>query len=201
VTDGKGFEPGTLTVGRRVHRLTAGGRLALARADYMAAVSAFERVFELSPDSFDLLIELGNAHYALGHLTRSEEVFRAAVRYLPADARVWASWGTLLSLTGRSGEACEAFEESCRLSPDSLHAAAGAGDCNRVVGRDAEALVWLERALVLNPRHASSLRAMADILTRRGEGEAATNLWVRALAEDPLNIFALEGLEQCWARP
>lgn len=114
----------------------------------------------------------------------------------PAMSKRKYEWGLAFDIglrwqaRGQPALAARAFEHAIRLElrgttlgSGSMHAAEHAdlyynyGLALRALARDAEALVWFERAAKVAPDRAPAIRALADAWLRRGEAARADSLY------------------------
>src|SRR5688572_26626183 len=73
----------------------------------------------------------------------------------------------------RFGAALDAFTGAARLAPREASLAYGAGVAAYMLGRNAEAVEWLQRALGLDPRLADAALLLGNLQYREGRiGEA-----------------------------
>lgn len=98
------------------------GLVFMARGDYAAAISYFERALPLTPNYWTLHTNLGVAYGGVRRDAEAEEHFRRAVAEAPrlADPRYfYARW---LDKMGRRGEAVELLQEAVKLNPALIQA-------------------------------------------------------------------------------
>lgn len=91
------------------------GNALRALGDRPAALSAYERAVDLSPDYAEAQIALAGLLMEGGRWGDSEWQLKAALKELPKDGRLHALLGLALTKQGRQIEALRAFERSSEL--------------------------------------------------------------------------------------
>ncbi|KAG0490123.1 hypothetical protein HPP92_006986 [Vanilla planifolia] len=74
------------------------GQVQLKLGDFRNALSNFEKVMEVYPESCETLKSLGHIHVQLGQHEKALEIFRKATRIDPKDAQAFMELGELLML-------------------------------------------------------------------------------------------------------
>ena len=128
------------------------------------ARAAVERAVALDPG-------LGDAQAALAYLlmlqdwnwSASDSAFQRAIATSPGNATAYKWYGDLLSVTGRKTESIRAITRAQELDPLSPLVAANLGAEYWNVGRDGEAMTWLEKSLAMDPMQSLALHYMAEI--------------------------------------
>jgi Flp pilus assembly protein TadD len=87
------------------------------RPDLAAALDAFRRVTELSPDWAEGYHCLGIAQQESGDLKEASVSFEHAVRLSPSDTRPLVSLGVCLARLGNFGSAIQHLREAIRMKP------------------------------------------------------------------------------------
>jgi tetratricopeptide (TPR) repeat protein len=94
------------------------GKLSLgAVREPMKKLVACVRYLAKNPGDKGVLMDLGDAAEAAGHLNGAVYGFRAAAKADPDDNRAWKRLGGLLYRQGKIKEAAEAYGEAVRLDP------------------------------------------------------------------------------------
>ena len=94
------------------------GKLSLnAVRDPMKKLVACMRFLAKNPGDKGVLMDLGDAAEAAGHLNGAVYGFRAAAKADPEDNRAWKRLGGLLYRQGKIKEAADAYGEAVRLDP------------------------------------------------------------------------------------
>jgi tetratricopeptide (TPR) repeat protein len=154
---------------------------------YQDAVNVFDKAVQLKPDKAELWTALGKA---LVDLDRRAEALLSFQHALTLKPDLWDAAhesGTLLNQMGRREEALAHFMLCAELKPN--HAADDATTFNNIgntlqsLGRSAEALQWLDRALQRRPDFVQALsnKAIALGQLRRFDEAFAAYAGVKAL--------------------
>jgi tetratricopeptide (TPR) repeat protein len=134
------------------------------------AIAEFEAAIKLDPGNAHIHANLGDALAKVpGRRPEAIAQFEEALRIDPSDARIHFGLGQVLaSAPGGLHDALAEFETTVRLSPDFAEAHCLLGICLELVGRHAEAVSHLERALELRPDLELARGALRRIETTSG---------------------------------
>ena len=154
---------------------------------YQEAVDVFDKAVQLKPDKAELWTGLGKALVDLERRAEALLSFQHALKLKPDLWDAAHESGTLLNQMGRREEALAHFMLCAELKPN--HAADDATTFNNIgnilqsLGRSAEALQWLDRALQRRPDfvQAFSNKAIALGQLRRFDEAFAAYAGVKAL--------------------
>ncbi len=113
------------------------------------------------------LMTRGIAAMQRGALGPALAFFGAVTMRAPEFAEGWNKRATLLYLMGRHEESVAAVERVLALEPRHYGALSGLGMILVALDREAEALVWLRRALAINPHLVGVQTLVAAIEARR----------------------------------
>ena len=105
-----------------------------------------------------------------GTLDRALERFNALVARAPEFAEGWNKRATVLYMMGRHRESVADVQHVLNLEPRHYGALSGLGMILVALGREEEALGWLQRALQLNP-YLDGVRRLAETLGERLKGK------------------------------
>ena len=105
-----------------------------------------------------------------GALDRALDRFDAIIRRAPDFAEGWNKRATVLYLMGRHRESAADVQHVLNLEPRHYGALSGLGMILAALGREADALEWLGRALELNP-YLDEIRRLAEELGERLKGK------------------------------
>ncbi|MSP81473.1 MAG: tetratricopeptide repeat protein [Alphaproteobacteria bacterium] len=124
-----------------------------------------------SPDKIISVMMLqGQQAMAIGDFEEAEEFFTAIIERDPKFAEGWNRRATLYYLMGRFNESIAAVEQTLALEPRHFGALSGMGLIFTALEDDAQALAWLERALVVNP-HMTGIKLRVEDLREKLEGK------------------------------
>ena len=113
-----------------------------------------------------------------------------------ADALVQE--GEALFSQGKPDEALKKYQEALAVDPKVYHAALFSGDIYLQKRDFAQAEIWYQKAIEIDPNIETAYRYSATPLMRQGKTEAARDRYVEAFITEPYNRFARAGLVQ-WA--
>jgi eukaryotic-like serine/threonine-protein kinase len=158
---------------------------------FAEAATAYRRATEVQPDDAWAFQMLGASLHAAGDLEGAVAPYKEAIRLAP-DARAWANLGFVYYATGRLPEALTAYEEAARIEPGSGTIRRDLGDARARSGdrpaarADWKAAIDLSReALRVNPGDARQLTNVAVCLAKLGQGDAARQAALQAVAAGP----------------
>ena len=106
--------------------------------------------------------------------------------------------GEALFSQGKPDEALKKYQQALELDPKLYHAALFSGDIYLQKQDFAQAEVWYQKAIAIDPNRETAYRYSATPLMRQGKTEAALDRYVEAFIVEPYNRFARAGLIQ-WA--
>ncbi len=147
------------------------------------ALSVFEPLAEIHPDSPDLLYDLGLALGAMGRGDEAVAAFRRAVQLNPRHALAWRSLADQLSVAGDEAGSNEALDKHLEVStphPELIEAA----DFFRK-GNVARAERLTREVLKKDPTDVVAIRLLANIGLKIGQNADAKNLLQRCLELAP----------------
>jgi arylsulfatase A-like enzyme/Tfp pilus assembly protein PilF len=181
-------EPTNLEIGRALVRLRAG------RGDLETAVTELESVAESHPASGPIRLLLAECRLRLGRVQAASTALERA-RTLGAPAYECSVLeGELALVDGRAGDAERAFRSGVGEAPDALEARFGLARALLAQDRKREADAELAVVLQTNPGFAPAHAVRGLYLERHGDRDGAAAAYARALAVDPANRAAREGL-------
>jgi serine/threonine protein kinase/tetratricopeptide (TPR) repeat protein len=173
--------------------------------------SASRQALALDPELPEAYVSRGWAlAYNKGHAESSEEAFRQAIRLDPKLFEAHYVFASTLLQQGRNEEAAQEFIEASRLRPDDYQAPCFHAQALSALGRSADALVMVHRAIELLKRHlelnpddpralslGGSLMTQSDDPAERSQGLEFAN---RTLAADPEDSATLYNLACLYAK-
>ena len=115
------------------------------------------------------------------------ERFRSALERDPGLLRARLGLAETLESNHQNTEAALEYAAYLASKPDDARGYLGAGRNALEMGRDQEALQWLERALTLSPRDPVVLAARATVELRLGHFESALQYLDRSIQIDPFD--------------
>ncbi|UCE28350.1 MAG: tetratricopeptide repeat protein [Candidatus Coatesbacteria bacterium] len=137
--------------------------------DYGRAIELYAEAVAIDPGYADGWLNLGFACYEAGEYAEVEEPLSEALR-LGTDrvADAWKILGSAREKLGNYGSALAAYDEAIAAGGDA-DAFVGAVRCARSLGRDDDAIDYLERGWAEYPDDESILKALRKVLVETGE--------------------------------
>jgi tetratricopeptide (TPR) repeat protein len=156
-------------LGTRGQVLRALGRQADARADLL-------RALKLSKDMPWVMAELAALEFEAGDYVAAREQAAAALNREPTHPVALAIMGYVYQQSGDFPAAESTFEDLVRLAPEWPDAWRGLAAVQDVLGRPAEALQSVQRALELDPADEETVKFGVDLLLQNGKNDAVLEL-------------------------
>lgn len=186
---------------RSIAALYQGGRLALARNDYAAAVRQFEEALTLDPTAAAIHYPLALAYRGLGDAARAERHLARRARenlvVAPVDPLMEEVERTVagpLALEVRGVEALnradwpaamDAFRQGTALAPRSASLHHRLGTALFLMGKADEARREFEAAVAASPGYAKAHYSLGVLLEDRGDDEGALARYSAAVQSAP----------------
>ncbi|MGA3188711.1 MAG: tetratricopeptide repeat protein [Bryobacteraceae bacterium] len=139
---------------------------------------------------------LAFTEYQMGDCAKAAQDFQAAARLDVPDYRLLVDWANALDCAGREEEAANEFTAATQMSPQSAEAYVG---LSAVYGKQKkldEALKVLASAEAIDPHIVQIYVNRGGVYELLGNRAAAITEYQRALALDPTNHSAREGLRR-----
>ena len=175
------------------------GALALARAEFSKARTAFDKALELSPDSIEALaghisidLRQGNPVAARTRLSLRLAAERPQVEVLLLAARTYLSLNDL-----KESEAV--LRRAIELEPASLPAYSMLGQTYLRLNRLDDAIAEFDRLAARQTRPIGALTAAGTILQAQGRNDEARERFQRAVGLDPAAAVAANNLAWIYA--
>ncbi|HRI15565.1 MAG TPA: tetratricopeptide repeat protein [Verrucomicrobiota bacterium] len=157
----------------------------LDRGQLREGAQLLELIRARTPDSPDVLYNLGVALSELGEFPRAIAVLRRLVEIDPDHLPGRVSLGVALGRSGNETEAVEVLTQALELAPDDVWAQKNLGGILFRLGRVAEARVHLETAVDLAPCDAQTWYILGETRLATGDGVSARDALNLARAIDP----------------
>ena len=174
--------PGTLYSPAPLRNYLPYGRELLDQGLEAAALVAFERAAQASPNAFTLY-RLGTLLSKRGETARAREAFERALRLQPDLAEASNDLGALLAQGGEVEAGIKHFRAALAVTPEYPDALNNLGYALLLTGRDQEARQLYEKAIALQPDFPEALNNLGLLVGRAGELERAEHYFRGALAK------------------
>jgi tetratricopeptide (TPR) repeat protein len=115
-----------------------------------------------------------------------------------AEADALMSEGEALYSRGQLDEAFKAYQKALALDPTLYYAALFSGDVKLHTGDYAQAEIWFQRAIAIDPNKETAYRYSATPLMKQEKFDEARDRYIEAYISEPYNSFTTAGLTQ-WA--
>ncbi|OYQ31477.1 hypothetical protein CHU95_20215 [Niveispirillum lacus] len=170
----------------------------LDQKDNEGALAPLRRYIDLVPDCTQQRFLLATALMALQRDAEAEMAWRELLQLTPQDGRAHANLGVVLKQQQRYCEAIEAYHRALMLMPGEVAVLNNLGLVLSQTGmRDANASVWLHRAIRLKPDFADAWVNLALLERNRNRVDEAMVLCRQALTVDALHPEANTLLGTC----
>ncbi len=163
------------------------GHMRSLTGDSDGATRSFERALELNPELFEAYYYLARHCFARGEFARAAELFLAAFDLRPDDFSVLGLIPAALDSIGEHAraeaiarEAAEGLQHQVELDPDNVRALYLLASTLARIGRRADGIPYLERALRLRPDDYATLYNAACYYSLAGDVDRALELLERA---------------------
>jgi Tfp pilus assembly protein PilF/peroxiredoxin len=173
--------PGTLYSAPPARNFLFYGRELLDQGLDAAAIAAFERAVQASPNA-STLYRLGTLLQKGGDVGRARAAFERALALQPDLAEANNDLGTLLAQSGDLDGAIARFRAALATASDYPDALNNLGYAMLLTGQDADARGLYEKALALQPDFPEALNNLGLLLGRAGELAGAERYFRDAVA-------------------
>ncbi|MBI2771550.1 MAG: tetratricopeptide repeat protein [Burkholderiales bacterium] len=156
--------------------------------DFDGAIRAYRKVLEAEPNNTIALYELSFSLSAKSDCAAAVETAQrgAALPDAPGNqSRFWVLIGSCKDKLGESQAAIPAFRKALELHPSNYLAHYNLAVTQGRMGQLGQARESLERAIAIEPRHASSYNALSRVLQADGQNGAAMLALLRFLSLEP----------------
>ena len=144
------------------------------------AIDAYQKAIALDPGYYATYEELGEFYFYRGKYPEAVEQFQKTIERAPGVAYAHTDLGAVLSDLGRYPEAEKALRDSLNLQ-ETARALNSMGANEQYQNRDAEAAVYLERAVNIDPGDYVYWLNLADSDRRLGRVAKANSAYRKAM--------------------
>ena len=155
------------------------------KKDYAAAVAAWRKALELSPDDARAHNNLGLALAGTGKVEEAIAEYRRSLELDDRSSQTNNNLGSALAETGKMAEATACFERALELDPENPRAHSNMGGALAESGRLQEAIEHLRRVVEIEPDLADGHNNLGAALARSGAIDEAVFQLDKAVALAP----------------
>ncbi len=188
------LEPDDREIARRLVELRAG------RGELGRAIGDLRGLTAVHPRAVGLRAVLADAHRRAGNRERAESEAAEVLRLSPEDPDALLIAAELRLEKGATGDARPLFERALAREPGRLDALLGLAAIDFADGRPLDAEARLAEILRIQPRYAGVYRVRGEHLERSGDRDGAVRAYRQALAVQPDDRRAREGLRRLLGR-
>lgn len=153
--------------------------------NYPAAMEAFEKVIELTPDSSDAHYNLGGVYRETGDDAKAMELFVKAAELDPRFYEAYVAMAELYSAERRWAETIEALKKAVEIRADSVEVLYSLGGAAMNATDMETAQEAFGKLLALDPAHAAGHYQMGMIFVNKGEKASAITHLEKYLELEP----------------
>lgn len=164
-----------------------------ATRSYEAAVEAYDKKVEKTPEDIDSWLGKASALHILGRWDEALAAYDRATEIAPRDYRAWWDKGQFHSSTGDINESMKAYDSAIELIPaddTAMLALAWEDKTEELAAADRweDALAAANKTLELDPKKSSMWHFKAFILSSHGKKEMALSALEEAIGHNPGDI-------------
>lgn len=134
---------------------------------------------------------LSRGYVATGQLEQAKAATLKAIELQPKNARVRQQLGLIAVRKGAVDEALEHFLAASRLDPNDRLILSNVAQAYLELGQHAEAEVWLEKVLAIDPKNREARKKMILLTASRGDLQNAEKMSSEYVVEYPEDADAL----------
>ena len=162
-----------------MHRWLGDMLVGSPRRLYDQAIQSYQKAAELSPDSPEVYVGLGDAQQAKGQYDEAVAAYQKALQLQPDNARVYYGMGKILYTEKEEyHEAVAAYQKAIQIDPTFLDAHLSLGDVYEEKGLYQEAIERYGYVLSLEPRHPGASYGLA-LAYEKVDAKKAIEQWER----------------------
>jgi tetratricopeptide (TPR) repeat protein len=170
------------------------GLISLYEKDYAGAIQQFQKKLAKEPQSASAWMNLAIAHQGNRDPESAAEAYQKVTELAPNSQQAWTQYGDVLSGLEKRDEAKAAYDRALQLDGGFAGALKGRGFLYLVSGQYPQAIADLRQATTRDPQDAQAWAWLGTGLLNSGSQQEAEVAFRKALALDPNNESAQEGL-------
>jgi tetratricopeptide (TPR) repeat protein len=163
----------------------ASAQQAESRADWPAAIAAYDTVLQMAPTLAEAHFNRANLLRRLGRAAEALSGYDRAIAVKPGWAAPHLNRGALLADSGKPVEAIQSFRRVTRIDPAHAQAWCNLGNALSVLGRHQDAIAALQRAIAAAPGDATAHYNLGNTLTAAGRRAESVQAYAKAISLDP----------------
>ena len=152
---------------------------------WRTTIGLHQYMLALTPDSDEVLNNLGVGLIAQGRREDAIEHFRRAIAVRPSNHKALSNLGSLLAEKGALEDARRVLQQAVRIAPNYPGAHFNLGNTARARGELAAAEASFRRAIELQPDYADAHLNLGNLLFDQRQYAAALDQYEQALAIEP----------------
>ncbi len=160
---------------------------------WASSLSLWEDAAAKSPKKVRPRFQVAYARYELGQCPEAAAQYEVAAKLAPPDYTLLTDWALALDCSGHADEAIQKLEQATRAE-NNAHAFSLIGMVYGKQGKKDEALAALAQAERINPNFAMTYVYRGNVYEVSGEPARATQEYQHAVALEPTNEAARQGL-------
>jgi Flp pilus assembly protein TadD len=163
--------------------------------DWKGAATAYDRTLALDSSLAFVRVDLAQVKLALGDAPGARRDLETANAQDPKLGAAWIALASLDFADGKLDDALRTLESAARYATDDAEVHYHLGLVREARGDTKGAVAAFERAIELEPRHASALNELAILLELQGTTQdRPLELWKKAIDANPLHAEAEKNL-------
>ncbi len=167
------------------------GVLLIQIGEYEGAVEHIQRALEVDRDSAPFQSSLAQAYFRLGKFAEAVETLERVLAQQPNSFKGFSDLGAVLQESGDLERAVDAYRHAIELNPGLAIAHFNLGTAFKLLGRTADAIACVEKAVTLEASHGDYLATLAGYYLEVDQPRAALESCQACLAVAPRNLTAL----------
>lgn len=142
-------------------------------------------IIKIAPGNLEARMSLGEYYFGRENYPNATTVFDEVKSKLPSMPKVNYFLSKMALVKGEKEKALELAQEEMKHNPQLEGGYVAAGEAFQALAEYAKAEHHFEKAIAVAPKAPGPLAALADLKHRQGHNEAARELLLRAIAQDP----------------
>lgn len=154
------------------------------QGNYTAAATEFQQAMLANPSNPDYVANYAKARMKLGDAPGAEQLYRQALRIAPSHQPAYHGLAETMIAEGRSEEAASLLTTWAATQPYVPESHIELAWIQREMGQTDAAAQSLQKALQMNPNHATALAHLGQYYEETGHPDQAVAIYQRSLQSD-----------------